>query len=273
MLVKKIQAIAESLLIILIIYLFRELIYYAYSFLTLSRESGSSGVSLDFIIGQHYLYDVISWTLIVIVLLVLNLGMKQPVKNNFFLHKVGLKYCLVAILCGFGLVFLVNGIANGLALTLGTDFTSSYRTSNTSMIYMILLPGIVLPVFEELVYRGFILSRLRKVFMPTVCIYLAAALFSFGHFDLVQGLYVLPLGILTVFVVLRSGSIWSGIIIHTVFNISNIYLYNTIFNTFNLSQMIVMSIIGVVLIGFGLYQVSQHYVIMDGITGGADEKD
>lgn len=253
----RIRILVESVLVILIVFLSRELVYYGYSFLALWRESGRGGLSLDFISSRQYVYDTISWALVLVLLLVLNRFAGQPFKKGFFIGRLAVKEGMVSVLWGFGLVFLVNGIANGLSLTIGTDFVGTYAPRRGSLLYIMLMPGLVLPVFEELVYRGFILSKLRGAFSATASIYLAALLFSMGHFDLVQDLYVLPLGLLAAYMVLRSGSIWSGVAIHAVFNVSNIYLYTTMPLDFNLPQLLVMVLLGVILIGFGLVQISQ----------------
>jgi len=77
------------------------------------------------------------------------------------------------------------------------------------------------PLVEELLCRGLILNTLKKSMRPGTAVFLAALIFAFLHGNIYQIVFTLPLGILLGVVVHRSGSVWSGFLLHAAFNFGN----------------------------------------------------
>ena len=74
------------------------------------------------------------------------------------------------------------------------------------------------PIGEECLMRGFILRKLEKVFPVAVAIGIQACLFGVLHFNIVQGIYVILLGVATGYVAYKYRSIIPCIFIHMVYN-------------------------------------------------------
>jgi membrane protease YdiL (CAAX protease family) len=72
--------------------------------------------------------------------------------------------------------------------------------------------------------------------------------------NLVQSIYVFPVGLLAAFLVYKTGSILSAIWLHTLYNILNIYLAKIDFFQYNSVQLLILMLIGLSLLGIGLYQ-------------------
>lgn len=68
-------------------------------------------------------------------------------------------------------------------------------------------------VFEELMFRGVILQSLRR-FGDGFALVVSSVLFSLLHGNLVQGPNTLLMGLVVGYFVLRTGSIWTGILMH-----------------------------------------------------------
>lgn len=93
------------------------------------------------------------------------------------------------------------------------------------------------PAIEELLFRGFFQSYLRRYFNAPIAIMLSSAAFSLFHFSKDQGLGNIPIiGSLFVlanflgFVYERQGSLLSPMILHAAFNIlsiANLYFLGT----------------------------------------------
>ena len=66
---------------------------------------------------------------------------------------------------------------------------------------------------EELFFRGVVLQSLRR-FGDGFAIIISSIFFAMAHGNLVQGVNVLIVGMVIGFFVLRTGSLWTGIIIH-----------------------------------------------------------
>lgn len=81
-----------------------------------------------------------------------------------------------------------------------------------------LLACVIAPIFEELFYRGVVLSLL-KGYGKNAAIIISALLFAFAHGSITVFGSPLILGIVTAYITLNCGSIWSAMIIHFVNNL------------------------------------------------------
>jgi sodium transport system permease protein len=98
------------------------------------------------------------------------------------------------------------------ALTIGHDYTFGQRA-----LYFLILA--VLPaVCEEIAFRGFILTALRRRFRPWTAILLSSFLFGLYVMNVFQFVNHLALGIVLGLLVTRSGSLIPAIVFHFVFN-------------------------------------------------------
>lgn len=80
------------------------------------------------------------------------------------------------------------------------------------------LTCIVAPIFEELLYRGAVLSLL-KGYGKGASIIISALLFAFAHGSITVFGAPLILGIVTAYITINCGSIWPAITIHFVNNL------------------------------------------------------
>ncbi len=85
--------------------------------------------------------------------------------------------------------------------------------------------GILVPISEELYFRGLLFNWFREHFRFWPSVMLSAALFGLGHFDTI-GVVVAAfiMGIVNAWVYERSGSLWFPIAIHAITNSSAIIL-------------------------------------------------
>lgn len=89
----------------------------------------------------------------------------------------------------------------------------------------------VVPLTEELLFRGFLQNVLRKKFDSKVSIVIASLVFTFFHFSLTQGVYNLKLLPLLFYLSCylgfcyeRQNSLWAPIALHSLFNLLNVAL-------------------------------------------------
>lgn len=76
---------------------------------------------------------------------------------------------------------------------------------------------VVLPaVCEELAFRGFILSGLRRRFLPWTAIVLSSFLFALYHMNVFQALPTFALGVVLGILVLRTGSLVPSMVFHWI---------------------------------------------------------
>ncbi|MDI9468620.1 MAG: CPBP family glutamic-type intramembrane protease [Bacillota bacterium] len=78
--------------------------------------------------------------------------------------------------------------------------------------------AILVPIAEELLFRGIIAEEIRQVAPDWLAILLSGVIFALVHGNLIQILYVLPLGFILGAAYIWTNTIWVPILIHVVFN-------------------------------------------------------
>lgn len=78
---------------------------------------------------------------------------------------------------------------------------------------------LLIPMVEELVFRGAVLGSFRKVSNPVVAIILSSAVFGLLHGLTIHIVYALACGLMLGYVYVKCDSIWASYIVHAVFNL------------------------------------------------------
>jgi len=121
------------------------------------------------------------------------------------------------------------------------------------------LVGLMPGVFEELVFRGYLQTRLIKAWGPLAGLCVASVLFAGFHFDPVHVLGVLPLGFYFGWLAWSSGSIFPAMFAHFVNNLIGVLAITLLprsetgellENTEDLPAAVVMIIFAVVMTSF-----------------------
>lgn len=95
----------------------------------------------------------------------------------------------------------------------GTAFTSDAGVG-----WLVVGICVLVPIAEELLFRGIIQGELSAVMSPWLAVFIQAVLFSAFHMQAVQSLYVFLPGLAMGLAYLASRSIWIPILMHMVFN-------------------------------------------------------
>lgn len=83
---------------------------------------------------------------------------------------------------------------------------------------MLLVFVCLVPLAEELLFRGVVLEGLAARFRPAAANGMSAALFGLYHVQPLSALAALLLGLVCGWAVQRSGSWWTGVVVHAVNN-------------------------------------------------------
>jgi membrane protease YdiL (CAAX protease family) len=99
------------------------------------------------------------------------------------------------------------------------DFEKALRGLRGPLLAVaILIIGVIGPVAEELLFRGYVQSRLRRRWGVVPAVIIASVLFGLLHFDLVHSTFAFGLGLALGYATERSGSIWPAVWAHAVNN-------------------------------------------------------
>ena len=98
--------------------------------------------------------------------------------------------------------------------------------NNPSKIYMVLVVFsvvFIVPIFEEMFFRGFVQSTLRKyVKWPWLAICITSVFFALMHADYTHWPALFVLGGVMGYAYEKSGSLYRGMLIHAMFNATNV---------------------------------------------------
>ena len=89
---------------------------------------------------------------------------------------------------------------------------------------MLFIIGIFGPFSEELVFRGIVYQGYRRSGTAFAAMLLSALLFALMHMNFNQAAYALVIGVMVVLLVEATGSLWSSMIFHMVFNSQQVCL-------------------------------------------------
>ncbi|MCI6552108.1 MAG: CPBP family intramembrane metalloprotease [Lachnospiraceae bacterium] len=89
---------------------------------------------------------------------------------------------------------------------------------------MLLVIGFIAPLSEEFVFRGILYQGYKRSGTALQAILLSALLFSLMHLNFNQAAYAFVIGLIVALLVEATGSLWSSVLFHTVFNSSQVCL-------------------------------------------------
>lgn len=139
------------------------------------------------------------------------------------------KSWLYAILLGISVCVAGNGliILSGISKLFSSYEEVSRDLYSPSIVIQAAAVGIVLPLVEELTFRGLVFSRLKEFFSFQKAAVISALCFALYHGNMVQGIYAFCIGYLLAYCYGHYGSLAIPFIIHISANLFSILLTNT----------------------------------------------
>ena len=141
-------------------------------------------------------------------------------------QRVGVKHYWMILIISIATAIGLNNI---LLLVDLAKYSEAYQKAAEilyapSFVEQILISGMVVPVMEELIFRGLVFKLLRR-WLPFVWAMLASAV-SFGvyHGNLVQFVYATLCGLLLAYLYEVYGSILAPIMAHMVMNLTAVIM-------------------------------------------------
>ena len=175
-------------------------------------------------------------------------------KSYFSLHKITLQQAGKLMLLAFFFYHFVLGFLYLIGIV-APDLMESYNdaaqsldtgTSAFSLVISFLALVIAAPITEELIYRNIAISNMRSRLPAVVSVFLSSIIFGLFHGNLIWMLYAGALGLVFGFLYVKSGSIYSSLAVHIVFNLLG-FLYSALGQY--VSGAILFSLIGISLVG------------------------
>jgi membrane protease YdiL (CAAX protease family) len=149
-----------------------------------------------------------------------------PWQRTLYVNSVRLRIIAFAIIAGLALQFPLTELSNI------SELVFPVRIEQKQFVHQLMSPKgwlhvlntsfalvLIVPVCEELFFRGLILRGLRGLYGDVTALLISSLLFGLSHFRLPTA--VLPATVAGVFlgtIVIRTGSIWSSIALHAAVN-------------------------------------------------------
>ncbi|MDD2955030.1 MAG: CPBP family glutamic-type intramembrane protease [Oscillospiraceae bacterium] len=148
---------------------------------------------------------------------------KMPVRVALPLRRFNGRITLMAIPLSLGVSVAASylvAMLGALFSTVGVEATAPdfALPTDPAAVVLYVLNVAVLPAFvEEFAFRGVILQSLRR-FGDAFAVGVSALLFGLMHMNLVQAPYAILLGLLFGYLTVRTGSLWTAILLHFLNN-------------------------------------------------------
>lgn len=160
---------------------------------------------------------------------------KLSVKETLKFNKISFKDVLIIILIGITIQPLVMGLSGLSTLIMPNNFSQAITkpVTDSSLLLTILVIGVMPALFEEITFRGIILSGYDETNVRKAAIF-TGIYFAIMHYDLQRFLYTFILGFIFVYLVRITNSIFASMLCHGVVNsVQMIYLKLVLSNAKN----------------------------------------
>ncbi len=174
---------------------------------------------LEVVLSKVTLISLLSNLLCFAVIALVFLILKKKWYQEVNLKRFSLSYLPYLLLLGIALILMVNFGLELLPRSVLEAYSeqASMIGDDTSLIGIIAVV-IVAPVFEEIFFRGLLLSTLRKGMSTGLAIFLSAVIFGVAHGQILWMAYTFIVGLVFAYVVVKTGSIATSMVLHIVFN-------------------------------------------------------
>lgn len=204
--------------------------------------------AVEYLMQKQNSLVIISGIITILFLTVFFLIRRKNVLTESGVKKTQGKYIPIAIGLGVGYMLIINF---GLCL-LPESWLMAYSEQSSGLVEgsaaaIIVSTMIMAPFIEEIIFRGLMLSRLRKGMPDVVAVLICALIFGLAHGQILWMTYAFGLGIVLGLVAVKSDSVIPGLILHMVFNICGVVVPSLLGEVVAVEVCVVMVVIGVLL--------------------------
>jgi len=150
---------------------------------------------------------------------------REKMKGTVEAKKAPLWTYIAIVLMAVALCMGINNllfISNLASLSAGYEQTMEALYAPSLGVQIVCL-GILIPVCEELVFRGLMYKRLREYSGFTGAMLYTAFVFSFMHINIVQAVYAFFMAVVFAFVYEKYGSVKAPVIAHVAANTTAVF--------------------------------------------------
>jgi membrane protease YdiL (CAAX protease family) len=150
-------------------------------------------------------------------------------------HAVSKTYYIPSVLAGIGLCILLSEMAAFIPMP---DFVEEFFLSllQGNRVFAFLGVCLLAPAMEELFFRGFAFRAFLKRYSLPKALIVSSLLFALFHLNPWQAIVAFPIGLLNAWLLLRTGSVVPGILVHVATNTTSVFFLFGLGALFGISQ-------------------------------------
>lgn len=144
-------------------------------------------------------------------------------------QQLSIGTCIIsAVIAVLACLSLNNVISMSGLMNLSKTYTEVSKVLYSGgIVFELICVGIVIPIAEELLFRGVVFNRLKDFVRPVYAIIFSALLFGAYHFNLVQFVYACLIGIILAYLYEETKSIITPVLGHIAANTASVVITET----------------------------------------------
>jgi len=144
-------------------------------------------------------------------------------RHAFSLTRFPLSLIAPLVISGFGLSLVLVEVIGWIPMPgFIEEMFREIMSGNPAAKFIALV--VIAPIAEEMLFRGLIFREFARRYSMRHAIFGSAALFALFHLNPWQAVVAFPIGVIAAWLVLRTGSIIPGIVLHAVLNFTSSFL-------------------------------------------------
>lgn len=213
---------------------------------------------------ENYIYKSAGIVLIpaMIISLLIYFFMLRRKQHNIFdmcnFRKIGIKNIILIIVVCMSCSMLLSGIIE-YVIKFFPSYNETSKMISMSMVSIVGIVAVVLfaPIFEEILFRGIVLSEIKMKVNVTAAIVIQGIIFGLYHMDKFQSIYASILGILLGFICVKTRSVVGSIVGHVTFNICGTIVFPYLVESSKRFAFLYI-IAGVIIFIISIYYFNKH---------------
>lgn len=140
--------------------------------------------------------------------------------RRYKLKKITFKNSSIIALSSLGLALFSGSLVNILINVFPSyNEASAAIDSNMGSVLGVISVVLVIPIFEEVLFRGLIYNELKTHLNIVVAIILQSLIFAIAHGNMLQGIYAFIMGAVVAIIYDKTRSIFAPILFHVMYNL------------------------------------------------------
>ena len=176
-----------------------------------------------------YHLSLVSDLIMLIILFLIYLGLKEKLFKSCRFNKVKGNILIYIVIFSIGLTMLILFLMGFFGSLFPSIFESYSLVGNAinathNSILSLVIVIVLIPIFEEIFFRGVIFGFLRDNYKFPIALIVQALVFGIAHGNLVQSVYAFILGLFLGAFFYYTNSLYSSIISHITYNLFGVLI-------------------------------------------------